>query len=423
MGKKSTPAAPDPVATAAAQTQMNKDTAVANSQLNAVDRYGPAGSTTYQFGYRDGLGYVPIAQTTTLTPNGQQIFDTQQGIALDLSNRAQTALDYAPQTPFTLNGVPYDPRNVDANGMPKFTPSNLPYDPRTYGDVSQIDQRAADAVWSNGMARLQPGFDLDRQRFDSNMANRGIAVGSKAYNNANSAMARSQYDAMGNLQNQAYLTGHQVAGDNITREQTLRSNAYNEDLTNYGTQQKDWLTQLQTEQNLRGQVIGENEKLRNSAINDASLYLNGAPALTQPGQVNVPTYNMQPADIMGATYQSYNANAQRAQQQNSSLASGLGSAAMAAAMMFSSRTLKCDIGPADNFLQRVDDLAIKSWRYNGETAAQLGDSGMHVGPMAEDWSRAFGGDSRTIHLGDAVFSLWRAVQQLSDKVKRIEAHV
>jgi hypothetical protein len=50
MGKKSgpaAPAAPDPVATAQAQGQYNKDAAITQANLNRIDQYTPQGSITY----------------------------------------------------------------------------------------------------------------------------------------------------------------------------------------------------------------------------------------------------------------------------------------------------------------------------------------------------------------------------------------
>ena len=48
MEAPSYPAPPDPNVTAAAQTQSNKETAVANANMNRIDQYTPQGSTPYQ---------------------------------------------------------------------------------------------------------------------------------------------------------------------------------------------------------------------------------------------------------------------------------------------------------------------------------------------------------------------------------------
>lgn len=473
MGKK-TPKAPtpaDPVALAAAQGQANKDAIRESAKVNAVDIFGPDGSTTYN---RNPDG-TPMAQVTTLNPVAQQAYNGQQQIALDLTGRAQNAVNAAPNTPFTLNGVPFDPRNFDAsqygtfnansfarpggntsavgasggtqgggnavwgqntplegtpsgnsNGVWSMTqnPGELPYDPRSYGDVGQINQGAADNIFNEGMRRMTPQFDQQRMRLEQNLHDRGIPITSEAARTATADLDRNQNDAITGLTGQAYDRGFSVAGENIAREQNLRGTAVGEALQFHNQANQDLTGKLQLEQNLRGQVIGEDNMVRNTSINDAMMYLQGAPAINQPNAPNVPTYQQQAVDHVGINNQVWGQQMQNYQNQvanNNSVWQGIGTAASLGARMWmaSSSTFKDNVGEPSAFLDKANALKIRSWDYTPESGHF--DGRTHIGPFAEEWSEAFGGPRDSIHLGDAIFVLWKAFQELSTKVRKLEA--
>ena len=93
----SSPKPPDPVATAEAQSGMNRDTAVSQQLINMVSQHNPWGSVDYSqngtTGYTDSTGkYVTIpqfTQTTTLSPDQQAIFDKTQAAEGNLAGIAQ----------------------------------------------------------------------------------------------------------------------------------------------------------------------------------------------------------------------------------------------------------------------------------------------------------------------------------------------
>ena len=84
----STPEPPSPEATAAAQGQMNKETAIAQANLNAVDYVTPYGNiTTAQTGtWSDGT--PKYTQTTQLSDTQQQVLDQTQGAQVNLATLA-----------------------------------------------------------------------------------------------------------------------------------------------------------------------------------------------------------------------------------------------------------------------------------------------------------------------------------------------
>jgi hypothetical protein len=87
----------------------------------------------------------------------------------------------------------------------------------------------------------------------------------------------------------------------------------------------------------------------------------------------------------------------------------------------SSKTLKRDKSPVGGgVLDRlVEDVPVERWRYK----EGVEDSGAryHIGPYAEDFSRAFGvGDGKSINLLDAVGVNMAATRELAQKVASLE---
>jgi hypothetical protein len=66
VGKKA-PRSPDPTATAAAQSQANKDAVTESAKVNQINQVSPYGSTTYS----GEIGSPDRTQTTTLSPSQQ----------------------------------------------------------------------------------------------------------------------------------------------------------------------------------------------------------------------------------------------------------------------------------------------------------------------------------------------------------------
>lgn len=196
MGK-SAPAAPDPVATAAAQGGWNSFTAQQQQAMNMVGQNTPWGALQYdQTGsstMTDPSGkQITVPQftaTQTLSPSQQAIFDKTQaaqgnlaGLAEDQSSRLSDML----ATPFKFD-------NNDA--------SNWAYDLASQRILpQQADARAA----------------LDRQ-----LVNRGIRPGTDAYNREMTRMDQANNDQM----NQLALTGR---GQAFQEAAFTRANPINE---------------------------------------------------------------------------------------------------------------------------------------------------------------------------------------------------
>lgn len=95
----------------------------------------------------------------------------------------------------------------------------------------------------------------------------------------------------------------------------------------------------------------------------------------------------------------------------SQLLGGVGGLASGLGALFSSRELKDvheDVLP-DKALDGVMQTPVSKWTYKGEDT-------LHIGPMAEDFQKAFGvGDGKTISVIDAIGVLFAAVQELGRK--------
>lgn len=241
------PTPPDPVATAQAQTQMNKETATTQYGLNATDQSTPYGKLSYTQGTPWADGTPHYTATQTLSPEQQNLYNltsqTQSNlgnIGVEQSNKVRDILN----TPWDLNA----------------SISN---------QQSDMQQKMLDPVWQQ------------RQNAQAtSLANQGINVGSEAYTNAmrdfgmqrdnayNSAMIadRSQAATEATAQrNQplneisALMSGSQVQQPSFTN--TPQPNVANTDYagivnSNYQGQMSAYNAQMQQQNAIYGAIGG-----------------------------------------------------------------------------------------------------------------------------------------------------------------------
>lgn len=224
MGKK-TPKAPDPAQTIAAQSAANKDAITESARVNAVDQHGPWGSTTYQ---KNAQG-VPTSQTVSLTPTGQNTFGLQEQIANGLTQKAGQLASRIPTGPMDVSGLPQ--RQTSLSPLPQFANMNAAgVDPKAIGLKTGVDvpgmqmnvasragelqrdinartgevtnlapqdfnastKAAQDASFGKAQSLLQPGQQLDRQRLEQSLSDRGIPLDSAAGRAELDRMQRAQ---------------------------------------------------------------------------------------------------------------------------------------------------------------------------------------------------------------------------------------
>lgn len=197
MGKKSAPEAPDPMKTAAAQSGTNRDTAITESLLNQYNTVGPDGTTTFdQTGstqLRDSLTgkmySVPrFTQTKTLTPEGQQIFDTTQKTQ---GNLAQIGFDQSGRIGDLLG-------------------TNL-----------KLGNEETEArLWELGKGRLEPQWAKDDASLTTKLKNSGIREGSAAWNSEMERLSQAKNDS----RNQLLLSGRAQANQELMTERNAPIN-------------------------------------------------------------------------------------------------------------------------------------------------------------------------------------------------------
>jgi hypothetical protein len=166
MGVFKAPKAPDPYATAAAQGAMNKETAIAQQQLNMVDQYGPDGSSTIyqQTGEKTPEGINRFKVTQSLNPTQLAALIAQQDADLKTNNLANNQLDQL-QTHLS------NPFNLD-----------------------ETDIQARTAAMIN--PRIQAQIDRNRKAKQEELVNRGVREGSQAYADSMRMIGEQENDAM-----------------------------------------------------------------------------------------------------------------------------------------------------------------------------------------------------------------------------------
>jgi hypothetical protein len=188
MDSPQAPAAPDPAATAAAQSASNKATAVAQYGLNATNQVTPNGSLTYSQNGTWADGTPRFTATTALSDQQQSLYDksnvTQNNLA-DIGNQQSSRIGALLNTPVNLNTATED-------------------------KINQL-----------GAARLDPRFAKEGAALDTQLINKGIRPGSEAWNNAQLAQSQSKNDAY----NQLYLSGR---GQGAQEALTERNQPINE---------------------------------------------------------------------------------------------------------------------------------------------------------------------------------------------------
>lgn len=217
------PKPPDPVATAQSQEQINQQALIDAAKLNQINQVGPQGSITYS----GAIGSPDRTQTTTLSPELQQLLNGQTSASNSLTDLANQRLAGAPQGDFQLGAKPWGYLGQGASeqlqrNVPTSTnfASNVQGGPIATGydaggnvqrgvntDFSGQVQQAQDAAYARGAQYLDPQFEQSDQQLQSRLAAQGITQGSDAYNTEMANAARNKQSAYSDLRNNAIGQG------------------------------------------------------------------------------------------------------------------------------------------------------------------------------------------------------------------------
>ena len=318
MGKSaSAPPPPDYTGAARETAAGNLDAARANIAANRVNQYTPYGSLEYQQSGQDPYGNPMWSATQSLAPAQQQLLDYQNQTSLGLGDLTQKGLGYVS----TMLENPFDTSALPTTG---FNPS------QSYQDAY--------------MQRLAPQLQQGRDRLQQDLANRGIDIGSEAYDRAMQSQSQRENDLLLGATTQGFGVGQQA------RQSALQEQAY----------------------------------LRNEPLNTLSAVRTGAqvqgPSFVNPAQ----QANTAGADILGATQMGYNAQMGAANAQNAAnnaMTQGLFSLG-GAAIMASDIRMKENI---KHIAWLPNGLPVYTYEYKEEFKDHpLAGHGTHTGVMAQE---------------------------------------
>lgn len=251
-GGGSPPPAPDPKATAQAQATANKETAIAQANINMVNQNTPYGKLEYTQRGSAEDGTPQYTATQTLSPEEQQKLDLTNQAAIKYGQTANTQMDAVKNRLST------------------------PLDYSSLGAAPTIDENTRRQVSDAMYARMQPQMDRDRAALETRLANQGIAIGSQAYSDAIDEMNRQRTDAR--------LAIDAQAGNEMRADYGVRAGARDRD-------------------------INEMIQQRQVPLNELAAMLSGT-QVQGPQFVSAPQTQVNPTDIMGATYAGYNGQMQ-----------------------------------------------------------------------------------------------------------------
>lgn len=420
MGKKSQPtqpAAPDPMKTAQAQTQQNKDAAVAQANLNRIDQYTPQGNSTYSQVGTNADGTPKYAQTTTYSADEQKKYDQANQVAIALNGLASNNIDRVAQTQskdFNFDGMTPQVTSI-GGGLPglqygsagdpvqkSLDYSNLTKLPGT-SDFGAEGQRMADSVYNQYTSRLDPKFQQSQSDMEAKLAAQGISNNSDAYRREVDNAGRTKNDAYGQAAYQAQQAGAQeqsrlfglalgarqqgqnevntqgafandanaqqfgqnqsAAGfNNATQGQAFNQQGANATLANQGRQQQ----------------ITEASYLRNLPLNEIAALMGTAGGVNDPTFQQVSQVGVAAPDYQGLVQNNYTSAMNQYNRQQQARSQALGSMASTAGtlatMFMSDRRLKRDIREIGKLANGLKTYAFK----------YIGDNVQRFGVMAQD---------------------------------------
>jgi len=193
----SAPPPPDYAGAATATAAGNLEAARATAAANRTNQVTPYGNLTYTANPgTDPYGNTLYTATQTLAPEQQGILKSTNVLNQGLMDTANTGLNYA-NTVLSQPGV--DTSKLAQTGI-------------------NPGQSYQDAI----MSRLSPQIDRESAALEQQLANRGIAAGTDAYNQAKTLQAQKQND----LLNSATVTGMNTGL--AANQQGFQQAAYNQ---------------------------------------------------------------------------------------------------------------------------------------------------------------------------------------------------
>jgi hypothetical protein len=196
----SAPAAPDYSAAARETSAGNLDAARAATAANRVNQVTPYGRLDYSVTGQDPYGNPTWTATQSLSPEQQKLLDVQNQISGSLGDVANKGVSYVEN----MLNTPFDTSKLPTTG---FNPS------QSYQDAY--------------MQRLNPQIQQNREQLQQQLANKGIDIGSTAYDRAMQTQAQRENDLLAAATTQGFGVGQQARQQALTEQAYLRNEPLN----------------------------------------------------------------------------------------------------------------------------------------------------------------------------------------------------
>lgn len=201
MGKQSAPAAPDPYATAGAQTQGNQQSAAYNAAINRMNTYTPYGSQQYSYQGADPNTGAPIySQDIKFSPEQQALYNQQTGNEQKQGQISGNLLD-----------------NVSSTYSQPFS-----------YDTNQGVQKAQDAIYARNTQYLDPQFTREQSQLETQLVNQGIPRDSEAWNNAMQSFNANKNQAYESARNDSISQSTGMSATQLQEALAARNQPLNE---------------------------------------------------------------------------------------------------------------------------------------------------------------------------------------------------
>lgn len=334
FGQPDMPTPPDPNVIGEAQTASNVETALANAALGNVNQNTPWGNVSYTSTPGSvtvgGQNIPQWTQTTTLSPEQQQLNDLQQQQSLLLG---QLGIDQTNSVSNIL-GTRYNPQRFNTNAV-----TGGPLDIEgELGDASgDIEARYRE------MAQRGLGEDFDRREesLRSRLANQGINAGTEAFGSELEGLGEQRGDAFARAELMARGQAQADRGQALSELTGERGTNLGEALQQYNL---DTTADLAERQNPLNEIIALMSGNQTNPINPG-----------QPGG----SAGIGGTNLAGIAQNAFGQQMQGYQSQQSSNNALLAALASAAAMMWSDRRLKRDVQ-----YWRTDDRGNRWYRFH-----------------------------------------------------------
>jgi hypothetical protein len=390
------------------QAPAPQNLAAEQAAANRITQFSPAGNLFFGDFDAETDQFTPTSGSALRvqeTPAQRAIRQLQEIGGVETAATGAQLAGQLPTAPLTAAGLQERPQ-FDLSGI-----RGIPQD---------TDQAALEQTFANrALSLLQPELERIEDRQAQDLANAGIPIGSEFATDVQDRYARQRADLLSSL-----------AFDAIRQGEARQADIFGRDMTRRQAERADVTDQISYQNMLRESGLGERQLLRQQAQNELVGLLTGQMLQTpqisnfvQPGQI----------DVMGPYAMQQQNSLQRAQLASQDRAAALGSIANLAGGIGSAAILASDYRIKDNIeehpdgaLDKVNNLQPKMYNYREgygmntkPTAGFLAHELQSVIPEYVHGEK----DGNTVQLIDVmgvVATLTKAVQELSDKVAKLE---